>query len=138
MGLHCLRRRSFTVKEALSSQDAAKWRKGMETELQPLHTNQVWELSELPPGRKAIGSKWVFKRKQDPDGNVERHKARLVAEVYNQKYGLDYDEKFCPVVRFESVRTLIALEAKHKLQFRQLDVATAFLSEELKEKMKQP
>ena len=50
-----------TVKEALSSQDAAKWRKGTETELQSLHKNQVWELSELPPGRKAIGSRWVFK-----------------------------------------------------------------------------
>ena len=51
-----------TVREALSSQDAAKWRKAMETELQSLHKNQVWELSELPPGRKDIGSKRVFKR----------------------------------------------------------------------------
>ena len=50
-----------TVKEALSSQDAAKWREALETELQSLNKNQVWELSELPSGRKAIGNKWVFK-----------------------------------------------------------------------------
>ena len=124
-----------TAKEALSSQDAAKWRKAMEIELQPLHKNQVWELSELPPGRTAIGSKWVFKRKHDTDGNVKRYKARLVAQGYNQKYGIDYDETFCPVVRFGSVRTLITLAARHKLQHHQLDVATAFLNGELKEEI---
>ena len=57
----------------------------METELQSLHKNKVWELSELLPGRKAIGSKWVFKQKHDADGNVERHDARLVAQGYNQE-----------------------------------------------------
>ena len=67
--------------------------------------------------------------------NVERYKARLVAQGYNQKYGIYYDETFCPVVRFESVRTLIALAAKHKFQLNQLDVATAFLNSELKEEI---
>ena len=129
-----------TVREALSSQDAAKWRKAMETELQSLHKNQVWELSELPPGRKAIGSKWVFKTKHDANGNVERCKARWVAQGYNQKYGNDYHETFCPVVRFESVRALVALAAKHKLELNKLDVATSFLNDGLKEEiyMKQP
>ena len=75
----------------------------METELQSLHKNQVWELSELPPGRKAIGSKWVFKQKRDADGNAERYKARMVAQGYNQKYVFGYNETFCPVVRFDSV-----------------------------------
>ena len=63
----------------------------------------------------------------DADGNVERYKARLVAQGYNQKYQIDYNETFCPVVRFELVQILIALAAKYKLQLRQLDVATAFL-----------
>ena len=64
----------------------------------------------------------------------------MVTQGYNQKYGIDYNETFCPVVRFESVRTLIALAVKHKLQFHQLDVTTAFLNVELKEEMymKQP
>ena len=94
-----------------------------------------WELSEIPPGRKAIVIKWVFKRKHDADGNIERYKARFVAQGYNQKYGTDYDETFCPVVRFESARTLITLAAKHKLQLHQLDIATAFLNGELKEEI---
>ena len=112
----------------------------MEMEIKSLSRNQVWELSELPSGRKAIGSKWVFKRKLDADGNLDRYKARLVAQGYNQKYGIDYDETFCPVVRFESVRALIALAVKHGLQLHQLDVTTAFLNGELKEEiyMKQP
>ena len=113
-----------TVKEALSSQDVAKWRMAVETELQSLHKNQLRELSELPPGKKAIGSI-----------NGKRYKAKLVAEKYNQKYGTDYDETFCPLVTFESVLTLIELAAKHKLQFHQLDVATAFLNGELKEEI---
>ena len=81
-----------------------------------------------------------FKRKHEDDGNVERYKARLVAQDYNHKCGIDYDETFCPVVRFESVQTLLAVAAKHKLQFHQLDVATAFLNGELKGEtyMKQP
>ncbi|WP_171480047.1 reverse transcriptase domain-containing protein, partial [Acinetobacter baumannii] len=63
-----------------------------------LHENNVWSLVELPTNRKAIGSKWVYKTKYDADGHRERYKARLVAQGYNQKYGIDYDETFCPVV----------------------------------------
>ena len=71
------------MKEALSSQYAAKWRKTIETELKSLDKNQVYELFELPPRRKVIGSKWVFKRKHDADGNLEKYKARLVAQGNN-------------------------------------------------------
>ena len=64
----------------------------------------------------------------------------MVAKGYNQKYGIDYDETFCPVVRSESVRTFITLAAKHRLQLHQLDVANAFLNGNLKEQIytKQP
>lgn len=125
---------------ALSSPDAEKWKKAMESELHPLHRNDVWDLFELPAGRKAVGNNWVFKQKYDADGNLERYKARLVAQGYNQKYGIDYDKTFCPVVRFESVRVLIALAAKKKLHLHKLGIATAFLNGELKEEiyMKQP
>ena len=63
-----------------------------------LHENIVWELVELPKDRKPVGSKWVFKVKINADGSVERCKARLVAQGYSQKEGLDYDETFSPVV----------------------------------------
>ena len=125
---------------ALLSPDAKKWKEAMESELNSLHRNDAWDLCELPQRRRAVGSKWVFKRKYDVDGNIERYKARLVAQGYNQRYGIDYDETFCPVVRFESVCALIALAAKKKLHLHQLDVTTAFLNGELKEEiyMKQP
>ena len=62
------------------------------------------------------------------NGELERYKARLVAEGFNQKFGLDYEERFSPVVRFESIRTVIALGAQHNLQLHQMDVSTAFLN----------
>ena len=95
-----------TMPEALASPDKAKWMDAMEREMESLQTNDVWDLVKLPKDWKAVGSKWVFKLKVGPD---ERHKARLVAQGYTQKHGLDYDETFSPVVRFESLRTVIAL-----------------------------
>ena len=95
---------------------------------------------KLPPGRKTVGSKWVFKKKTGADGSVQRYKARLVAQGYTQKYGTDYDETFCPVVRQESLRLLIALSVQYDLKLHQVDVATAFLNGTLEEEvfMRQP
>ena len=129
-----------TVKEALSSSDGDRWNTAMEKEIESLKTNDVWDLVDLPEHRTPVGSKWVFKRKMNANGTVDRYKARLVAQGYSQKYGIDYDETFCPVVRFDSVRTLIALCVKNDLVMHQMDVTTAFLNGELKEEiyMKQP
>ena len=104
------------MEAALSTPEKAKWLEAMEKEMNSLEKNNVWELVELPSGRKRVGSKWVFKVKTDEDGNVERFKARLVAQGFTQKFGTDYDETFCPVVRQESIRTLIALSVQHDLQ----------------------
>ena len=129
-----------TVEEALVSPDKAKWLNAMEKEMDSLHANDVWNLVELPEDRKAVGSKWVFKLKVGADGSVERHKARLVAQGFSQKFGSDYDETFCPVVRLESLRTVIALAVQNGLKIHQVDVTTAFLNGELLEEvyMKQP
>ena len=112
----------------------------MRTEIESLHDNRVWELVDLPEGRKAVGSKWVFKAKTNADGTLERCKARLVAQGYSQKEDLDYDETFSPVVRSESVRSVIALASKNGLKLDQMDNTTAFLNGDLQEEvyMKQP
>ena len=100
-----------------------------------LQENDVWDLVELPPGRKIVGSKWVFKKKIGADGTVERYKARLVAQGYTQKYGTDYDETFCPVVRQELLHILIALLVQSGLKLH-----SVFLNRTLEEEvfMKQP
>ena len=107
----------------------------MNKEMESLYKNDVWELVELPKDRKAVGSKWVFKLKTDSNGSVERHKARLVAQGFAQKHGLDYDETFSPVIRFESLQTVIALAVQNDLKLNQMDVTTAFLNGELDEEV---
>ena len=107
----------------------------MEREMESLKKHNVWELVNLSPGKKAIGSKWVFKVKTNADGSIERYKARLVAQGYNQKFGADYDETFCPVVRQESFRLLIAKSVQQGLEMHHVDVNTAFLNGTLEEEV---
>ena len=129
-----------TVKDALSCEESEKWQSAMSNEIDSLQKNDVWDLVPLPQGRKTVGSKWIYKKKVDADGNVARYKARLVAQGFTQKHGIDYDETFSPVVRFESIRTVIALASKNGLSLHQMDVQTAFLNGELEEDiyMRQP
>jgi len=108
--------------------------------MQSLFDNDVWDLVELPPNQTPVGSKWVYKTKTGSDGEIERYKARLVAKGYTQKSGMDYDETFCPVVRQESLRTLVATALQKGLKLHQIDVSTAFLNGTLQEEvyMQQP
>jgi hypothetical protein len=87
-----------------------------------------------------VDIKWVFKIKRNPDGSIARYKARLVARGFTQEHGIDYTETFAPTVKFSTIRVILALAAFHDWEVEQLDVVTAFLSAELKEKvyMRQP
>ncbi len=129
-----------TLEEARSSPEKDEWNEAMDREMESLKDNHVWKLTSLPPGKRAIGSKWVYKVKTGGDGSVERYKARLVAQGFNQRQGADYDETFCPVVRMESLRTLVALSTQHSLDLHHVDVTTAFLNGVLEEEvfMRQP
>lgn len=97
--------------------------------------NGVWELAKLPPGRRAITCKWMFKAKRDETGNVNTYKARLVARGFVQQEGKDYDETFAPVVRHETVHVLFVVAAAAELHVRQLDVTTAYLNGQLDEEL---
>ncbi|KAL0305526.1 UNVERIFIED_CONTAM: Retrovirus-related Pol polyprotein from transposon RE2 [Sesamum radiatum] len=99
----------------------------MDEELQALENNQTWTLTALPNGKKAIGSRWVYKLKMNPDGTVNRYKARLVAKGYSQIEGIDYNDSFSPVAKTVTVRLFLGIAAAHSWPVHQLDINNAFL-----------
>ena len=123
------------MSEAFSCPAKGEWIKAMEEEMASMRSNHVWELVDLPKGRKTIRNKWVLKIKRKADGSIERYKARLVAKDYTLQEGIDCEETFSPVVRFTSIRLILAIVANLDLELHQMDVKTAFLNGELDEEI---
>ncbi|CAI7901337.1 unnamed protein product [Closterium sp. NIES-54] len=109
--------------------------KDAEEEEEEVQQNGTWELVELPEGRKAITSKWLFKIKSDADGKIERYKSSLVAKGYQQKEKVDYKELFAPAVKPTTLRTLLAGATIKGWVVKQMDVTTAFLNGVLEEEI---
>ena len=107
----------------------------MQSEYDALIENDTWTLCDLPPGKKAIGTKWVYKLKRKPDGEIDRYKARLVAKGYAQQKGIDYEETFAPICRMTTVRILCALAAHFGWNVHQSDIVTAFLNGDIFEEV---
>ncbi|GJT97990.1 zinc finger, CCHC-type containing protein [Tanacetum coccineum] len=129
-----------TFDEAMKSQDVAFWKKAINDEMDSIMGNNTWVLTDLPPGCKPLGCKWIFKRNLKVDGTVEKFKAMLVIQGFKQKSGIDYFDTYAPVARISIIRLLIALASIHSLIIHQMDVKTAFLNGELEEEvyMNQP
>ncbi|GJT44816.1 putative RNA-directed DNA polymerase [Tanacetum coccineum] len=101
--------------------------------MEALYEINSWDLVELPKNMKAIGSKWAYKIKHKPTGEIDRYKARLVANGFNQREGIDYEETFSPVVKMGTVKCLISLTIQNGWCLFQLDVNNAFLYDNLNE-----
>ncbi|GKA78514.1 putative ribonuclease H-like domain-containing protein [Tanacetum coccineum] len=112
------------ITKALS--DSA-WVEAMQDEHLKFKLQKVWVLVDLPKGKKAIGTKWVFRNKKDERGIVIRNKARLVAQGHTQEECIDYDEVFAPVARIEAIRLFLAYASFMGFMMYQMDVKSAFL-----------
>jgi hypothetical protein len=133
---------SPTLEDALNGPENQQWKAAIQEELNQLSEMGTWELQDLPEGRKAIGSRWVLLKKRDEHGDILKFKARLVAQGFSQKPGTDYQEMgtFAPVMRFETLRAMLALTAVNNWEMRQMDVKGAYLNGYLDEEiyMQQP
>lgn len=129
-----------TRKEALQSTKKQAWMSAMEEEISSLEKNNTWILVDRPNGKNIVSCKWVFKTKKDLSGKISKYKARLVARGFSQKYGVDYDEVFAPVVRHATFRTLLTIAGIKGMITMHYDAKTAFLNGSLKEEilMEQP
>ena len=116
-------------KKVFESLEDLDWLEAMHEELNNFERNNVWKLVEKPKEcRNVIGTKWIFKNKQDEHGMVVRSKARFVAQGYSQVEGIDFDETFAPVAQLESIRIVLAYASHHKFKLHQMDVKSAFLN----------
>jgi hypothetical protein len=129
-----------TFRQAMASLDSDKWCEAAALEYNTLVENGTWEIVELPPGKKAIGSRWVWKIKYHSDGTIERYKARVVAKGYLQHPGFDYTDVFSPTYRPAALRLVLALAALKDLELRSIDISSAFTYGDLDEEiyMEQP
>jgi hypothetical protein len=110
------------------------WVLAMQEELINFKRNEVWGLVPRPK-QNVVGTKWVFRNKQDKHGVVTRNNARLVAKGYAQVAGLDFEETFAPVARLEPIQILLAYAAHHSFRLFQMDVKSAFLNGPIKEEV---
>jgi hypothetical protein len=129
-----------TVKEAVNSKDSKLWKKAMVEEMDALDKNEAWDIVEFQARRKYVGRKWLFKKKLNAQGKVEKCKAWLVAKGYSQVEGIDFGENFSPVAKLTSIRFLLSIVVAFDLEVEHMDVKTTFLHRDLEEEiyMKQP
>lgn len=117
------------------AQQDPMWVQAMQKEILALEQNKTWIITDLPPSKKEIGCKWVYKIKYRPDGSIERYKARLVAKGYSQIKGKDYKHTFSPVAKLTTVGVLLAVATIKGWPLHQLDVNNAFLHGHLDEEV---
>jgi hypothetical protein len=107
----------------------------MDEEMEALDKNESWDLVELLTRRNPIGSKWVFKKKLDVEGKVEKYKSQLVAKGYSEVEGIDFGEIFSPVAKLTSIRFMLFVAATFDFEVEQMDVKTTFLHGDLEEEI---
>jgi hypothetical protein len=129
-----------TVREVVDSKDGKLWKMAMDEEMEALDKNEAWDLVELSTGRNPIGRKWVFKKKLNVEGKVEKYKSQLVAKGYSQVEGIDFGVIFSPVSKLTCIIFVLSFVVAFDFEVEHMDVKTTFLHWDLEEEiyMKQP
>ena len=112
-----------------------QWYKSVESELQSLKKNKTWILVERPPNKNIVGCRYTFRVKRNENGEVTRLKARLVAQGFSQKQGVDFTETFAPVAKMISLRILLSIAVNYNMEIEQADAVSAFLQADLNEEI---
>lgn len=124
-----------SISEIYSREDKEEWMQAVNEEIAALKKNNTWSLCDLPEGKKAIKSMWVFKVKCDDSGNIERRKARLVIKGCSQRPEFDFCETYAPVARLTTLRFLLVVINDRNLLVYQMDVKNAFLHSDIEEEV---
>ncbi|GJW31452.1 putative ribonuclease H-like domain-containing protein [Tanacetum coccineum] len=122
-------------KKVIQALKDPSWIEAMQEELLQFKLQQVWTLVDLPYGKRAIGTKWVYRNMKDERGIVIRNKARLVAQGHTLEEGIDYDDVFAPVARIEAIRLFVAYASFKDFVVYQMDVKSAFLYGKIEEEV---
>ena len=98
-----------TTEEALNSLNSKLWQEAIQSECDSLKQNKTWGLIDLPVSKNIFGSKWIFKYKPGADEQIQQCTAHLDAQGHSQKSSVDYNEVFSPVVKYSSIRSILAI-----------------------------
>ena len=134
-GLAALVPEPSSFRKAMNSDAKQEWAAAINKEYNSQMERKTWSLVPLPHGRRAIGCLWRFKVKRDAEGNIIKYKARLCARGDHQQEGVDYNETFSPTVRYQTLRTLLALACYYDLEVEQFDAVCAFLNANVEEEI---
>jgi hypothetical protein len=116
-----------SFEEAVHGRESRKWKLAIEDQLRSLEANHTWEVIDKPKDMNLISTKWVFKIKMLPNGQINKYKARPCVRGFSQEYGVDYFKTFAPIVRMESLRILLALAIAQGWEIHQMDVVSVYL-----------
>jgi hypothetical protein len=131
MPMHCYMVHSSDPQVYSDDVGNSLWEATMQEECDSLLKNQTWDLVPLPPGKKLVRCKWVYRTKRATNGQVSRYKARLVAKGFQQIHGIDYDETFAPVAKMESIRLVLPIATVKGWEVHQMNVKNVFLHGDL-------
>ena len=124
----------------MKSPDSEKWMEACHLEYDTIMGYGSWDLVQKPPKVNVVGCRWTFRIKRDNLGQIDKYKARLMAQGFSQVAGLDFNETYSPTIRFTSIRLILVLACRYNLELKHVDVKGAYLNSILKDKvyMRQP